>query len=146
MTEQIVQVPEIKTTEDLDAQIKQYIEVRDTLKAFDDQVATARKPWSTMLDQLGGAIQRFLDAHSLENVATASGTAYKSSRTSASLADPAAFMNYVIENRAYDLLDRRANATAVKAFVEQHKQLPPGVNLSTVETLGVRRKSGSTPE
>jgi len=48
-------------------------------------------------------------------------------------------MDYVTTNKLFDLLDRRANTTAVKAFVKKNNQLPPGCNLSAVETVGVRR-------
>lgn len=146
MTEQTAPVtaavPEIKDADDLNTRIGQFIAIRDLLKEFDDKTAQDRKKLSGTLEQLNGMIQRFMDTHKLENMSTANGTAYKSSRTTASLADPAAFMNYVISHQQWDLLDRRANSTACKAFAEEHKALPPGVNLSTVESVNIRRKSG----
>jgi hypothetical protein len=50
-------------------------------------------------------------------------------------------MRYVIANQKFELLDRRANVTAVKEFVKENKEQPPGCNLSAVETVGVRRPS-----
>jgi hypothetical protein len=58
------------------------------------------------------------------------------------LADPEAFMKYVIDNQAFDMLDRKANVTAVKEYVQETGALPPGVNLSSIKTIGVRRASG----
>jgi hypothetical protein len=37
------------------------------------------------------------------------------------------------------LLERRASQTAVRAYVDEHKALPAGVNLHALETVGVRR-------
>jgi hypothetical protein len=54
------------------------------------------------------------------------------------LADPEAFMKFVIANQAYDLLDRKANATACRDYAAEHQNLPPGVNMSAVKTVGVR--------
>jgi hypothetical protein len=70
---------------------------------------------------------------------TKGGTIYTSTRYTASLADPEAFMKFVIETRQFDLLDRKANSTAVKDYVGEHNVLPTGCNLTAMKTLGVRR-------
>ena len=55
----------------------------------------------------------------MESAKTDEGTVYVLNQDSASLADPDAFMEYVRENEAYELMDRRANkmldADAVRA-------------------------------
>jgi hypothetical protein len=140
MEEQTQAAPVIENTADLDKRIGQYIAIRDLLKDYDEKAATGRKELSGTLEQLAGMIEQFMLSHNLDSMSTASGTAYTTTRTTASLADPEAFMNYVITNQKFDLLDRKANVTAVKAFVEQNETLPPGVNLASISTVGVRRK------
>ncbi|KRQ07508.1 hypothetical protein [Bradyrhizobium manausense] len=73
------------------------------------------------------------------SVATDAGTVYRSEKKSASLADAQAFMDYVIQNNAWDLIDRKANVTAVEDFINQHNAPPPGVNWSSTFVAGVRR-------
>jgi hypothetical protein len=51
-------------------------------------------------------------------------------------------MAFVKTTNNYDLLDRKANVTAVKDYVSENGTLPPGVNLSSIKTVGVRRASG----
>ncbi len=132
--------------DDMEKRIAQYITVRDHIKAEDEaHKAKMKKPKET-LDKLAGIIQKHMAEHSVQSLKTKAGTCYLSSKSTASLADPDAFMNYVIENKQFDLLDRRANVTAVKDFVTAHKALPPGVNLSTIETLGVTRASAKSSE
>jgi len=75
-----------------------------------------------------------------ESVRTDTGTVYRTEKKSASLADPDAFMRYVIGNEAWDLLDRKANVKAVEDFIEENDLAPPGVNFSTTYVVGVRRK------
>ena len=87
-------------------------------------------------------LQDFLETAGAQSVKTKEGTVYASTRYTASLADPQAFMDYVIKHTAFDLLDRKANATAVRDFVENHNALPPGVNLNAIRTVGVRRAAG----
>lgn len=68
------------------------------------------------------------------------GTAYRSTRSSCSVADWEAFFNgYVLPNNAWDFLERRANKTMVEAFRTEYNDLPPGLNWSETATVGVRR-------
>ncbi len=123
-----------------------YIGIRDYIKAKEDAHKKAMKDPKEKLDKVAGIIQKHMAEHSVQSLKTKAGTCYLSTKSTASLADPDAFMNYVIENKQFDLLDRRANVTAVKDFVTAHKALPPGVNLSTIETLGVTRASAKPSE
>jgi hypothetical protein len=70
---------------------------------------------------------------------TDAGTVYRTEKKSASLSDSTAFMDYVIANSAFDLLDRKANVTAVTEFVKENNTPPPGVNFSSAYVVGVRR-------
>lgn len=125
---------------DIDRRIGQYIEVRDALKRVDEKWEAERKPLVEIQEQLSGVIRTFMETNNItDNLKSKSGTCYLSTRYSASLADPQAFMDYVINNKMFELLDRRANVTAVKDFVQQHNHLPAGCNLSAVQTVGVRR-------
>lgn len=129
--------------EDMEKRVGQFVKVRDMLEALDKKHSAEREPLISLRDRLQGKIQEFMSQNKLENLKTAAGTAYTSSRTTASLADPHAFMEYVITSKQFDLLDRRANSTAVKAHVQDKGGLPPGCNLTTIETVGVRRRPGT---
>ena len=132
--------------EDMEKRTRQFVQIRDEIKRLDKEHADKVKPLKELKDILEGRIDAFMTANNLENLKTAAGTCYKSSRSSASLADPQAFMDYVTTHQAFDLLDRRANVSAVKAFVKANKTLPPGCNLSTIQTIGVRRGNGGDDE
>ncbi len=125
--------------EDIDKRIGQYIEVRDALKRVEEKYDLERKPLQELQETLAGIIRTFMDANNLENLKTSSGTAYTSVRYTASLADPEAFMEFVRRSGKFELMDRKANATAVRDFVKENNGLPAGCNLNAVQTLGVRR-------
>jgi hypothetical protein len=124
--------------------IGQYIACRNAIKAKNEAHDAEMKPLVDLSNMLTGWIQNFLDTAGVDNVKTSQGTAYSSTRYTASLADPAIFMDFVKKNNLYDLLDRKANVTAVKDYVEEHKVLPPGVNLSAIKTVGVRAPTRKT--
>ncbi len=133
-------------TDDMETTIQKFIDTRDAIKIMEDKHKEDMKKYRARMDKLSGDIQEFLDKNNLENVKTKAGTCYLSTRRTASLADPEAFMNYVIEHEAFDLMDRRANSTAVQDFVKKHKALPPGCNLNSVTTVGVLRAGAPKPE
>lgn len=127
---------------DVEKRVQQYIDLRDALKRLDDRHKNERQPLVDLMEKVGAQLQQFIEANNLQNLKTAAGTCYLSTRYTASLADPDAFMKYVIENSKFELLDRRANATAVQAFIKETTNLPPGCNLNAIQNLGVRRDSG----
>jgi hypothetical protein len=130
-------MPEI----DFAKRVDQYVRLRDKIQKIVDQQKEVLKPYKEVLERLNGEILQHLQNTNSDSVATAAGTAYRTVKQSASLADAEAFMKHVIDNEAWDLLDRKANVTAVQDYMEKNKgQLPPGVNLSRVYVAGIRRK------
>lgn len=123
----------------VDKRVEQYIQIRDELarrkKAYEESIEKLVEAQN----MLTGWMQNFLDQSGADSIKTAHGTCYTSTKYSASLADPAAFMAYVKESGKFDLLDRKANVTACKDFVAEHGVPPAGVNMSAIKTIGVRR-------
>lgn len=117
----------------------QYVQVRDKIREISERHAEELKPFVEIQNALTSWFTEQLDKVGAKSVKTAQGTVYQSTRYSASLSDPKAFMDYVIDNKKFDLLDRKANSTAVRDFIEQNKSEPPGVRLSALRTVGVRR-------
>jgi hypothetical protein len=123
-----------------DQRVQQYVKLRDKIKEIKEEQEKFLAPYKQALESLDAVLLNHLIAVGADSVKTESGTVYKTSQTSATLADKTAFWNYVSSNSAYELLDYKANKTAVKDYVEQHQAAPPGVNFSQAWTVGVRRK------
>lgn len=126
----------------VDKRVAQYVQVRDAIKTANDAHAEAIKPMVELQNMLTGWLQTFMEQAGADSVKTSHGTCYSTTRYSASLADPEAFMKFVKENDLFDLLDRKANVTACRDYTEERGVTPPGVNLSSIKTVGVRRASG----
>ena len=125
--------------ERLDKWVQQFLWARDTKKRLEDEYEEKVKELKEIMEQIQGRLQTFLDTHGLSNAKTKYGTVHHTTRYTASLADPKAFMDFVISTGKFELLDRKANATAVKDYVGEHSQLPPGCNLSAITSVGVRK-------
>ena len=124
---------------DLNKRVSQYVALRDRIKDLEAKHKEELKPFKEMLDTLNSSLLAALDEQNSESVRTESGTVYRTPRVSASIADADAFWNYVQDNKAWDLLDRRANKTAVTDYVDEHNAAPPGINYSVTHVVGVRR-------
>ena len=85
-------------------------------------------------------LRRFQE-RGIDNVsARGIGTAYSATRSSASVADWDAFFSHVLKNDAFELLEHRANKSAVEQFKTVHNDVPPGINWSETRVVNFRRK------
>lgn len=125
--------------ENIEEIVTQFIKLRDKIKAADDAHKAKVKHAKDYLDTLNGKLLEKLNEMGGMSVKTEAGTAYRTTRRSATISDGAVFRDYVIEHEAYDIVDWRANAIAVDDFIKHNDSPPPGVNFTTAYTIGVRR-------
>jgi phage host-nuclease inhibitor protein Gam len=117
-----------------------YIKLRDKkaqMKAeFDAKVA----PITEKMDKLEAQLLDVFNKTGMDSVKTEFGTAYSTTRTTASIADREVFMEHVKANEDWGLLEVRVSKTAVEQYREQHDdELPPGVNIREERVVNVRR-------
>ena len=122
--------------------VKEFVRRRDGMAKFDDAVREKRKElFLDPMNDLTAKILAALDATDQESARTEFGTASITTNHYASCSDPDAFVGFVRENDAWELMERRASGLACRAFAEEHGRLPPGVRINTVRSIGVRRAS-----
>lgn len=119
-----------------------YIKLRDQkaqMKAdFDAQVA----PLQEKMDKLEAKLLEVFNQTGMDSVKTEFGTAYATVRTSASIADRDAFMDFVKANEEWALLEVRVSKTAVEQFRSANDdELPPGINVREERVVNIRRSA-----
>lgn len=127
-------------TQDVAKRVEQYVKLRDVIKKVDDEHKKKMAPYRETLEQLNGVLLSHLNSANADSMSTEFGTTYKSEKKSASIADAQVFMDYVVNNSAWDLLDRKVNVLAAEEFIKAHNAPPPGTNFSITHVAGVRRK------
>ena len=85
-------------------------------------------------------LRRFNDQGTDSVSANNVGTAYMSTRPSATVGDWDKLLQHIIQNNAWELLEHRANKIAVEQFKAEHDDLPPGVNWSEMQVVNFRRQ------
>jgi phage host-nuclease inhibitor protein Gam len=121
--------------------VELYIKMRDRkaeLKAeFDAKVA----PLNEKMDKLEAKLLDVFNQTGMDSVKTESGTAYTTTRVTASVADKEVFMTHVRENDDWGLLEIRASKTAVEQYRSVHDDIPPGISMREERVVNVRRSS-----
>jgi len=119
--------------------VTKYIELRNRkaeLKAeYDNKVASIDET----LDKIEVKLLQVFEETGSKSFSTPNGTAYASVRTSASVDDKEAFMEYVKNTEQWPLLEVRASKTAVQQHRDIHEDLPPGVNWREERVVNIRR-------
>lgn len=124
---------------DIEQRVNQFVRLRDKIKDIEERHKEELRPYKETQELLSGALMGHLNNINADSVKTGAGTVYRSSRKSASLSDPKVFFDFVKAHELWDLMDRKANATAVADYIEQNQVPPPGVNFNVQHTIGVRR-------
>jgi hypothetical protein len=128
---------------DLEKRTQQYVMLRDKIKVLTDEFKQTLKPYQDALEQLENVMLAALNEQNVQSIKTNAGTFYKTIQASATIADSDQFTRFVIGSEAWDLVDWRANKSAVQALVDASGAAPPGVNYSTHIKVNVRRANGS---
>lgn len=127
--------------------IGEYVQLRDDL-------AAAKKKWEEFkkenfdnrMEEIENGLLAALQLAGVDSMNGPQGTVYKNHKTSATVSDQATFRGFVVGRMLWDLVDWRANKTQVKAFLDRHKELPPGCNYSVRTTVGIRRPGAKAGE
>lgn len=122
--------------------LKFYIALRDRRAVRKAAYADEDGGDKSKQDKIEAEFLRRFNERNIDNVsARGLGTAYRQVRTSATVADWSTMLEFVLENNLWELLERRVSKTAVQQYIEEHSDLPPGVNWSETQVVNFQRKS-----
>jgi phage host-nuclease inhibitor protein Gam len=119
-----------------------YIQMRDKKAQMKSDFEASIAPLNEKMDKLEAKLLDVFNKTGMDSVKTEFGTAYATTRTTASVADREAFMDYVKANEEWALLEVRTSKTAVEQYRSANdNELPPGVNLREERVVNIRRSA-----
>jgi len=121
--------------------VEMYIKMRDKKAAMKADFDASIAPLNEKMEKLEAKLLDVFNKTGMDSVKTEFGTAYATTRSTASIADREVFMDYVKANEEWSLLEARVSKTAVEQFRSIHDDLPPGVNVRTERVVNVRRSA-----
>ena len=118
-----------------------YIKMRDKKAQMKAEFDASVAPLNEKMEKLEAKLLDVFNKTGIDSVKTEFGTAYTTTRVTASVADREIFMTHVRENDDWALLEVRASKTAVEQYRETNNDLPPGVSTREERVVNVRRSS-----
>ena len=119
--------------------VAKYIEMRDKKYELKHQYDFKAAQLDEVLSKIESKLLQVFDSAGMDSVKTEFGTAYASTRSTASVADKETFMNFIKENEEWSLMEVRAAKLAIEQYKTANGDLPPGVNYREERVVNIRR-------
>lgn len=119
--------------------IGNYLKLRDAKAELDAKHKANIARYTKAMTKIETTLLSEFNETGQESAKTSVGTAYVSTRTSAKVADRDSFLQFVIENDAWDFIENRVNKTAAEEYLAEHEELPAGVDITRSMTVNIRR-------
>ena len=120
----------------IDTLCKIYMKMRAKVSELDAQIATIKE----QQEQVSIAMRDKMKDLGVNSLRTDHGTVTMLKKTRYYTQDWDSFKNFVLENQAVDLLERRIAQTNMTQFLEENPGLvPPGLNADTKFDVSVRK-------
>jgi hypothetical protein len=127
----------------IDEVISTYLKLRAQKDALEAQTKEQVAKIKASLEKLEAWIKEQADAQGVTSFKTHHGTAFLTTNDYANVADWDAMLAFVKEHEAYDMLEKRVSKAAVRGYIEQTKQVPPGVNYGTRLDVNIRKPTAT---
>lgn len=125
---------------DMNRMVRAYVKLRDARSALKKEFDGKDSELKAAQERLEGEMLRFLEANKMDSVRTDAGTFYRQEVVIPSAADWKLLYDFIRENDAFEMLERRITRKAVKEYMEANNDaLPPGVQIFRKYEVNVRR-------
>lgn len=145
----------------MDTLTKVYLSVRDKKKDLDSAAKLKVAPLADAMEQLELHFLAKMLALGVDSVKTSCGTPYIATKTSVTMADAdvywkfvlaeafnglplqphiqASIITHMLNSGALSFIESRPAKAAVETYIEAKKEVPPGVNTRSEQTVNVRK-------
>lgn len=126
--------------ETIDVLVKAYINLRTAKDDLRRSYESQDKEIQDQMNMIQSEILSFCKNSGLDSLKTKYGTAMRSVKERYWCTDWDSFRNFVKENDAIDLFEKRIHQTNMKQFMETNPELlPPGMNIEREYSITIRK-------
>jgi hypothetical protein len=123
----------------VDEVVAAYIKLRLKKEQMEAEVKAETKKIVEKMDKFEAWLKEQADAQGVTSFKTKHGTAFLKTTDYANVENWDAALAFVLENNAFDLLNKAVSKVAVRGYIEANKAVPPGVNYGTKIEVEVRK-------
>tara|TARA_Y100001951_G_scaffold91395_1_gene85342 strand:- start:538 stop:906 length:369 start_codon:yes stop_codon:yes gene_type:complete len=115
------------------------MKLRHQKESIENEAKAQVKDIKENMTKLEAWIKEKADADGVTSFKTKHGTAFLTTNDFARVADWDAMLEFIQENEAYDLLEKRVSKVAVRGYIDMNKAVPAGVTYGTRVDINVRK-------
>jgi hypothetical protein len=119
--------------------IDTYLKLRGDKETIEAEAKEKVSKIKEQMSKIEAYIKEQADEQGVDSFKTGSGTAFLTTTDFAQVADWDATLEFIKDNEAYDLLEKRVSKRAVRGYIEEQKEVPAGINYGTRIDVNVRR-------
>jgi len=119
--------------------IRTYMVLRNQKSALEADTKAKVDTIKQKMEKLEAWIKERADEQGVTSFKSEWGTAFLTTTDYANVSDWDAMLQFVRDNEAYDMLEKRVSKTAVRGYIETNKSVPPGVNYGTKLEVNIRK-------
>ncbi len=119
--------------------INTYLKLRGEKETLESKTKEKVKSIKEQMAKLEAYIKEQADEQGVDSFKTGNGTAFLTTTDFAQVADWDAVLEFIKDNDAFDLLEKRVSKTAVRGYIEADKSVPSGINYGTRIDVNVRK-------
>ena len=119
--------------------VRTYMKLRNQKEQIEAEAKDSVAKLKEKMAKLEAWIKEKADADGVTSFKTDHGTAFLTTTDYANVADWDAVLDFIRENEAYDMLEKRISKLAVRGYIETNKAVPPGVNYGTKLEVNIRK-------
>jgi urease accessory protein UreF len=134
MSDTVIETPKVSQV------VEKYIALRNKKAEMKAAYDASVKEIDDALERVENFLLKQMQETGVDTFGSSAGVAYKSTKTSATVADWDATLKFIRDNQEWSALERRINKEFVKAYKEANNDLPPGVNWREEVSVNVRKK------
>lgn len=123
----------------VDKVIKKYMALRTEKERVEAAAKAEVAEIKKTLDKLEAWLMKKADEDGVTSFKTDHGTAFLSTTDFAGVEDWNAVLQFVQENDAWDMLQKSVSKVAVRGYLEEHKEVPPGIKYGTKLDINIRK-------
>ena len=127
----------------VDSVIATYMKLRSQKESIEAETKDRVSGIKAKMEKLEAWIKEQADAQGVTSFKTRHGTAFLTTSDYANVADWDSVLDFIRENEAYDMLEKRISKVAVRGYIDQNKTVPPGVNYGTRLDVNIRKPAVS---
>lgn len=119
--------------------IKTYMTLRDKKAEIEAEVKDKVAEIKEKMVKLESYLKTKMDENGLTSFKSDHGTAFLTTTDYANVADWDEVVQFIKDNDAYDLFEKRVSKTAVRGYIDQNNTVPAGVNYGTKLNVNIRK-------